>query len=174
MQAKEVALSPRRRRTLETNWFVALGAIEISGMVDCFPNIQKYHKDCWYQKEKLTPFRSKAAFNRLWFPWTISFSLASWRLLPLPVGHSCLHQGIDQFIHDLIDLRELPCEFVLGHLRWDELQCSRIHHPFKKGRRVCVSQSTSSDLWSDSFPKFLDAGYGIGYRFLLRTCLACS
>jgi hypothetical protein len=51
MEAKEVALSPRRRRTLETNWFVALGAIEISGMVDCFPNSQKYQKDCWYQKE---------------------------------------------------------------------------------------------------------------------------
>jgi hypothetical protein len=51
MQAKEVALSPRRRRTLETNWFVALDAKEISAMVDCFPNSQKYQKDCWYQKK---------------------------------------------------------------------------------------------------------------------------
>jgi hypothetical protein len=75
MQAKVVALSPRRKRTLETNWFVALGAIVIFGMVDCFPNIQKYQKDCWYQKEKVTPCRSKAAFNRLWFPWTITLVL---------------------------------------------------------------------------------------------------
>ena len=36
--------------------------------------------------------------------------------LRLLVAHFRLHEGIDQFIHDLIDLRELPRDFVLVHL----------------------------------------------------------
>jgi hypothetical protein len=38
MQAKAVALNPRRRRrTLKTNCFIALGAIEISGRLVVSP-----------------------------------------------------------------------------------------------------------------------------------------
>jgi len=38
-------------------------------------------------------------------------------LFCLPVGHSHLHEGEDQLIHELIDLRELPGVFVLVHSR---------------------------------------------------------
>ena len=51
MQAKEVALSPRRKRTLETNWFVALGAIEISGMVDVSPIARNTRKIAGIKKK---------------------------------------------------------------------------------------------------------------------------
>src|SRR6516225_6200078 len=51
MQAQEVALSPRRRRTLETNWFVALGAIEISGMVDVSPIARNTRKIAGIKKK---------------------------------------------------------------------------------------------------------------------------
>jgi len=40
-------------------------------------------------------------------------------LFCLPVGHSALHEGKDQFIHQLIQLREPPCDFLLVHSRWD-------------------------------------------------------
>ena len=36
-------------------------------------------------------------------------------LFCLPVGHSPLHEGKDQFIHELIQLREPPCNFLLVH-----------------------------------------------------------
>jgi hypothetical protein len=64
MQAKEVALSPRRRRT-ETNWFVALGATEISGIVDRFPNNQKYQKRLAVSTGKRHPPCSNHPFKRL-------------------------------------------------------------------------------------------------------------
>ena len=51
MQAKVVALSPRRKKTLETNWFVALGAIEISGMVDFFPIARNTRKTAGIKKK---------------------------------------------------------------------------------------------------------------------------
>ena len=33
----------------------------------------------------------------------------------LPVGHSSLHEAKDQLIHELIDLGEPPCDFLLVH-----------------------------------------------------------
>jgi hypothetical protein len=36
-------------------------------------------------------------------------------LFCLPVAHSCLHEGKDRLIHELINLRELPCDFLLVH-----------------------------------------------------------
>ena len=37
--------------------------------------------------------------------------------LCLLVGHSCLHESKDQFIHELIQFGQLPCDFVLVHSR---------------------------------------------------------
>ena len=112
MQAKVVALSRRRRRTLETNWFVALGAIEISGMVDRFPNNQKYHKDCGYQKENWHPFEVRLLSIRLWFPWMISFPLASWRLLPLPACRSFLSASRHRSVHLWSDWPSWACLWI--------------------------------------------------------------
>jgi len=50
-------------------------------------------------------------------------SLSLWHpedfFLCMPVAHPCLHEGKDQFIHELIDLRELACDFVLVHSERD-------------------------------------------------------
>jgi hypothetical protein len=40
-------------------------------------------------------------------------------LLCLPVGHSPLHEDKDQLIHELIQLREPPCDFLFVHSRRD-------------------------------------------------------
>jgi len=36
-------------------------------------------------------------------------------LFCLAVAHSCLHEAKDQLIHELIDLGEPPCDFLLVH-----------------------------------------------------------
>ena len=119
MRAKEVTLSPRRR-ALERNRFVTLGATEIGSQE---PEIPERFGGIKKKTDPLSKYRFLVRRRRVlsivfrFLGQSLSLQPPEHFLFCLPVGHSHLHEGKDELIHELIDLCEPPGDFLLFHSR---------------------------------------------------------